>query len=56
MKWFCYKYIRRMKKIVGITLAALGLLIIIKFIPIEVLLIFIGIGLLVMGGLILKIK
>ncbi|WP_353093923.1 hypothetical protein [Tissierella praeacuta] len=56
MKRFCYRYMRKMKKIIGITLAAVGFLIIIKFIPIEAVLILIGIGLLVMGALILKIK
>lgn len=56
MKRFYYRYIQKMKKIIGITLAAVGILIIINFIPIEVLLILIGIGLLIMGALILKIK
>ncbi|WP_313756606.1 hypothetical protein [Tissierella sp.] len=56
MKRFCYRYIRKIKRIVGITLAAIGILIIIKFIPIQVFLLLIGIGLLIMGTLILKIK
>ena len=56
MKRFCYRYLRKIKKIVGITLAVIGLLIIIKFIPIEIILLLIGIGLLVMGAMILKIK
>lgn len=56
MKRFYYRYIQKSKKIIGITLFAIGLLIIINFIPIEVLLILIGIGLLIMGALILKIK
>ncbi|WMM26745.1 hypothetical protein RBU61_08700 [Tissierella sp. MB52-C2] len=56
MKRFCYRYIRRIKKIVGITLAVVGLLIIMRFIPIQFILVLIGIGLLIMGALILKIK
>lgn len=56
MKKFYYRYRQKSKKVIGITLSVVGLLIIINFIPIEVLLILIGIGLLVMGGLILKIK
>ncbi len=56
MKKFLYRYRSKSKKIIGITLGIVGVLIIINFIPIEVLLILIGIGLLIMGGLILKIK
>ncbi|MBU5254708.1 hypothetical protein [Tissierella praeacuta] len=56
MKRFCYRYIRKIKRIVGITLAIIGLLIIIKFIPMEAVLILIGVGLFIMGALILKIK
>lgn len=56
MKRFIYRYRIKSKKIIGITLGAVGLIIIINFIPIEVLLILIGISLLIMGALILKIK
>jgi drug/metabolite transporter (DMT)-like permease len=56
VKRFLYRYRNKSKKIIGITLGAVGLLIIIYFIPIEVLLILIGIALLIMGALILKIK
>ncbi|NLK43430.1 MAG: hypothetical protein GX300_03425 [Tissierellia bacterium] len=53
---FYYKYRQKTKKIIGITLCAVGLLIIINFLPIEIVLVLIGIGLLIMGGLILKLK
>lgn len=56
MRRFYYRYKQKSKKIIGITLGVVGLLIIINFIPIEVLLLLIGIGLLIMGALILKIK
>lgn len=56
MRRFYYRYIQRSRKIIGITLAAVGLLIIISFIPIEFILVLIGIGLLIMGALIIKIK
>lgn len=56
MRRFCHKYRIKYKMIIGITLLAVGVLIIINFIPIETLLLLIGIGLLIMGGLILKIK
>ena len=53
---FLIKYRLKSKLIIGITLAIVGLLIILSFIPIEFLLVSIGIGLLIMGALILKIK
>ncbi|NLV89077.1 MAG: hypothetical protein GX021_06910 [Tissierellia bacterium] len=53
---FYYRYRQKTKKIIGLTLCAVGLLIIVNFLPIEVILLLIGIGLLVMGGLILKLK
>jgi len=56
VKRFLYRYRIKSKKIIGIALGVVGLIIIINFIPIEVLLILIGISLLIMGGLILKIK
>ena len=56
MKRFLYRYRIKSKKIIGITLGAVGLIIIINFIPIEVLLMLIGVSLLIMGILILKIK
>lgn len=56
MKRFYYRYVYKSKKIIGITLAVIGFLIVIKFIPVELMLFLIGIGLLIMGGLILKIK
>lgn len=56
MRRFLYRYRCKSKKIIGITLGIVGLLIIINFIPIEFLLALIGIGLIVMGALILKIK
>ena len=56
MRRFIHRYRSKSKIIIGATLAIVGLLIIINFIPIEILLVLIGIGLLIMGGLILKIK
>lgn len=56
MRRFIHRYRSKSKIIIGITLGAVGMLIIINFIPIEILLVLIGIGLLIMGGLILKIK
>lgn len=56
MRRFYRRYRTKSKLIIGITLAVVGLLIIINFIPLEFLLVLIGIGLLIMGGLILKIK
>lgn len=47
---------RKSKKIIGITLGVIGFFIVIKFIPIELILFILGISLLIMGGLILKIK
>lgn len=56
MRRFYYRYIKKSKIIIGITLSLIGLLIIISFIPIELILILIGGALLIMGALILKIK
>lgn len=56
MRRFCHRYRTKYKTIIGITLLVVGSLIIINFIPIEILLLLIGISLLIMGGLILKIK
>lgn len=56
MRKFYYRYVYKSKKIIGITLGIIGFLIIIKFIPVELMLFLIGIALLVMGALILKVK
>ncbi|NLY85217.1 MAG: hypothetical protein GX077_02555 [Tissierellia bacterium] len=53
---FYYRYRQKTRKIIGITLCAVGILIIINFLPIEAVLILIGLGLLIMGALILKLK
>lgn len=49
-----YKY--KSKKIIGIALGIIGALIIINLIPSKIMLFFIGIGLLLTGLLLLKIK
>ncbi|NLJ99027.1 MAG: hypothetical protein GX320_07180 [Tissierellia bacterium] len=54
MKRFFYRYRYRYKKIIGIVLGVVGILIIINTIPIEFLLVLIGGVLIVMGFLILK--
>lgn len=56
MRRFCHRYRSKSKLIIGTSLVTVGVLIIINFIPIEFLLVLIGIGLLIMGGLILKLK
>ncbi|NMB27623.1 MAG: hypothetical protein GX987_06195 [Tissierellia bacterium] len=58
MKRFYYRYRHKykIKKIVGIALGIIGVLIIINIIPIEFLLILIGVVLIVMGFLILKTR
>ncbi|HEY8361598.1 MAG TPA: hypothetical protein VIK77_01785 [Tissierellaceae bacterium] len=53
---FYHRYRQKTRKIIGITLCVIGLLIIINFLPIEAILILIGLGLLIMGILILKLK
>lgn len=47
---------KKSKKIIGITLGIIGFFIVIKFIPIELVLLALGMGLLIMGVLILRIK
>lgn len=54
MRRLFYKYRYRYKKIIGIVLGIVGVLIIINTIPIEVLLVVIGGVLIIMGFLILK--
>ena len=56
MRRYYYRYIHKSKKIIGITLGCIGILIVINIIPVEAILLVVGILLLVMGGLILKIK
>lgn len=58
MRKYIYKYKNKYKskKIVGITLGIIGLIILVSVMPIELLLSLIGIGLLIMGFLLLKIK
>ena len=58
MRKYIYKYKNKnkSKKIVGITLGIIGLIILVSVMPIELLLSLIGIGLLIMGFLLLKIK
>lgn len=56
LKKFYYRYLYKSKKIIGIAMAIIGFLIVVKFIPVELILFLIGIALLIMAGLILKIK
>lgn len=58
MKHFYYrcKHRFKLKKIIGIVLGIIGLLIVINIIPIEVLLFIVGIVLIIMGFLVLKTK
>lgn len=56
MKRFYYRHRHKTKKIVGIALSIVGVLIIVNIIPIEFLLVLIGIALLIMGFLLLKIR
>lgn len=50
------RYFKRSKKIVGLTIALIGFIIVISIVPIQVLLFIIGIALLVMGGLLIGMK
>lgn len=56
MRRLYYRHRCKWKKIIGITLAGVGFLIIMNFIPVRLLLAMIGIALLIMGALILNIK
>ncbi len=56
MKKYFYHYSVKYKNIVGITLGIIGFIILVSVMPIEFLLSLIGIGLLVMGFLLIKIK
>lgn len=56
MKRYMHRYRSKYKKIVGITLGIVGFIIIISVMPIEFLLSLIGIGLLIMGFLLIKLK
>ncbi|NLW23156.1 MAG: hypothetical protein GXY88_07915 [Tissierellia bacterium] len=56
MKGFYFRHRHKYKKIIGIALGAIGLLIIIKMASLELLLLVIGIVLIVMGYLIMNIK
>lgn len=56
MKRFMHKYRSKYNKIVGVTLGIIGFIIIISVMPIEFLLSLIGIGLLIMGFLLIRIK
>jgi len=56
MRRYMNKYRVKSKKIIGITLGIIGFIIIISVMPIEFLLSLIGIGLLIMGFLLIKIK
>ncbi|MBZ2173919.1 hypothetical protein K8M07_01450 [Schnuerera sp. xch1] len=54
MKSFYYRYKHKTKKIIGIVLAVIGALIVINIIPIEFLLLLIGLILISLGILIIK--
>ncbi len=56
MKRYMHRYRAKYKKIVGITLGIIGFIIIISVMPIEFLLSLIGIGLLIMGFLLIRLK
>ncbi|WP_236911360.1 hypothetical protein [Clostridium sp. Cult1] len=56
MKRFYYRYRRKSKKIIGLALALIGILIVVNIIPIEIIFLIIGTLLVIMGFLILKIK
>ena len=56
MRKLYYRYRRKSKTIIGLTLLVIGFIIVINFMPIEIILLLIGIGLLIMGGMILKLK
>lgn len=56
MRKYIHRYRTKSKKIIGITLALIGCIIIISVMPIEFLLSLIGIGLLIMGFLLIRIK
>ncbi len=56
MKRYINKYSYKSKKIIGITLGIIGFIILVSVMPIELLLSLIGIGLLIMGYLLLRIK
>ena len=48
------RYFKKSKKIVGLTLALIGFIIVISIVPIQFLLFIIGIALLVMGGVLIN--
>lgn len=50
------RYFKKSKKIVGLTLALVGFIIVISIVPIQFLLFIIGIALLVMGGILIGMK
>lgn len=56
MRKIYYRYRKKSKTIIGVTLVIIGFIIVINFMPIEIILLLIGVGLLIMGGMILKLK
>lgn len=56
MKRHLNRYMKRSKKIVGLTLALIGFIIVISIVPIQVLLFIVGIALLIMGGVLIVMK
>lgn len=54
MKRYFFRYKHKINRIVGITLAVIGLLIVINVMPVQFLLVLIGIALILMGILIIK--
>ncbi len=54
MKRHFYKYKNKINRIVGIALAIIGLLIVINVLPVEFLLVLIGLALILMGIIIMK--
>lgn len=56
MKRHLNRYFKKSKKIVGLTLALIGFIIVISIVPIQFLLFIIGIALLLMGGILIGMK
>lgn len=56
MKRHFSRYLKGSKKIVGLTLALIGFIIVVSIVPIQVLLFIIGVFLLIMGGILIVMK
>lgn len=54
MKRYFHRYRNKINRIIGIALAVIGLLIVINVLPVEFLLVLIGLALILMGILIMK--